>query len=302
MNATRPSLTVIVPTFNEESTLRDCLESVRFADEILVVDSFSSDATVAIARELGARVLQHEYVYSAKQKNWSIPQATHEWVLLVDSDERVTPDLRQEILTLLAAGPRHDGYWILRANHFLGRRIRHCGWGTDKVIRLFRRDVARYQDREVHAEIDLPGPLPVLRHPLEHRSFRSFGQYWRKLQIYSEWGAAQLYKEGRKAGALQIFGRPVTRFFKMYVVRLGFLEGLHGLVLSMLGAFTVYLKYARLWEMHVLKGSAGITAQVEEDGLLAGEQIGRMVDEEPRARQERTPGHSARPGQSAQPR
>src|SRR5439155_16814716 len=138
MSASRRPLTVIVPTFNEESTLRDCLESVRFADEILVVDSYSSDSTVSIARELGARVLQHEYVYSARQKNWSIPQATHEWVLLVDSDERVTPELRDEILALLATGPRHDGYWILRANHFLGRRIRHCGWGTDKVIRLFR--------------------------------------------------------------------------------------------------------------------------------------------------------------------
>ncbi|HYS03932.1 MAG TPA: glycosyltransferase family 2 protein [Candidatus Dormibacteraeota bacterium] len=302
MSAGRPPLTVIVPTFNEESTLRDCLDSVRFADEILVVDSYSSDATVAIARELGARVLQHEYVYSAKQKNWSIPQATHEWVLLVDSDERVTPELRDEILALLVSGPRHDGYWILRANHFLGRRIRRCGWGTDKVIRLFRRDVARYQDREVHAEIDLPGPLPVLRHPLEHRSFRSFGQYWRKLQIYSEWGAAQLYKDGRRAGALQIFGRPVTRFFKMYVVRLGFLEGLHGLVLSMLGAFTVYLKYARLWEMHVLKGATGITPQVEADGLQAQEQIGRMVDEERRPRHDRAPGHTARPGQQARPR
>ncbi len=275
MSAGRPPLTVIVPTFNEESTLRDCLDSVRFADEILVVDSYSSDATVAIARELGARVLQHEYVYSAKQKNWSIPQATHEWVLLVDSDERVTPELREEILALLAAGPRHDGYWIPRANHFLGRRIRRCGWGTDKVIRLFRRDAARYQDREVHAEIDLPGPL---------------------------WGAAQLYKEGRRAGALQIFGRPVTRFFKMYVVRLGCLEGLHGLVLSMLGAFTVYLKYARLWEMHVLRGAVGITPQVEADGLQAQEQIGRMVDEERRPRHDRAPGHPGRPGQSAQPR
>jgi len=196
MSAGRPHLSVIVPTLNEEATLRDCLDSVRFADEILVVDSFSTDATVDIAREFGARVLQHEYVYSARQKNWAIPQAKHEWILLVDSDERVTPGLREEILALLASGPRDDGYWILRANHFLGRRIKRCGWGTDKVIRLFRRDLARYQDREVHAEIDLPGPLPVLAHPLEHHSFRSFAQYWRKIQIYSEWGAAQLYKEG----------------------------------------------------------------------------------------------------------
>src|SRR6059036_778682 len=272
MSAGRPHLSVIVPTLNEEATLRDCLESVRFADEILVVDSFSIDATVDIAREFGARVLQHEYVYSARQKNWAIPQAKHEWILLVDSDERVTPGLREEILALLASGPRHDGYWILRDNHFLGRRMKRCGWGTDRVIRLFRRDVARYRDREVHAEIDLPGTLPVLEHPLEHHTFRSFGQYWRKLQIYSEWGAAQLYKEGKRAGAFEVFGRPVTRFLKMYVLRLGFLEGLHGLVLSMLGAFTVYLKYARLWEMRVLRGKADVPAQVESGGPLAREQ------------------------------
>lgn len=276
--ARRP-LTVIVPTYNEEATLRDCLESVRFADEILVVDSFSTDRTLDIARDFGARILQHEYVYSARQKNWAIPQAAHEWVLLVDSDERVTPGLRDEILELLRDGPRHDGYWILRANHFLGKRIRHCGWGTDKVIRLFRRDLSRYEDREVHAEIDLPGTLPVLRHTLEHHSFRSFGQYFRKLQLYSEWGAAQLYKEGRRAGSLTLLFRPPTRFVKMYLVRGGFLDGLHGLVLSMLGAFTVYLKYARLWEMQILEGAREVPARVEAAGPLVKEQIGRMVDE-----------------------
>lgn len=294
----RLPLSVIIPTYNEEATLRDCLESVRFADEILVVDSFSTDSTLTIAREFGTRILQHEYVYSARQKNWAIPQASHEWVLLVDSDERVTPELREEILSLLASKPRHDGYWISRVNHFLGRRIKRCGWGTDKVIRLFRRDASRYQDREVHAEIDLPGPLPVLTHPLEHHSFRSFGQYWRKLQIYSEWGAAQLYKEGRRAGALEIFGRPVTRFLKMYVVRLGFLEGLHGLTLSMLGAFTVYLKYARLWEMEILKGAGEISPQVEAGGPVAREQIGRMVDEESRPRHASAPAHPRPPGRT----
>jgi len=276
-------LTAIIPTYNEEATLRDCLASVSFADEILVVDSFSTDQSLDIARQFGARILQHEYVYSARQKNWAIPQAAHEWVLLVDSDERVTPELRDEILALLRGDPGHDGYWILRANHFLGRRITHCGWGTDKVIRLFRRDVSRYQDREVHAEIDLPGPLPVLRHPLEHHSFRSFGQYWRKLQLYSEWGAGQLYKDGRRAGAFSIFFRPLTRFMKMYVVRMGFLDGVHGLVLSMLGAFTVYLKYARLWEMQILEGNREVPAPVEAAGPLVREQIGRMVDEPPRS-------------------
>jgi len=249
--ALRRPLTAIVPTFNEEENLRACLDSVRFADEVLVVDSFSGDATLPIAREFGARIVQREYGYSAQQKNWAIPQAAHEWVLLVDADERVTPGLREEIRALLAGEPRSDGYWIRRVNFFLDRPIRHGGWETDRVIRLFRRDAARYQDRRVHAEIDLPGPLPELTHPLEHRTFRSFSQYWRKLDLYSEWGAQQMFLEGRRAGAAQILCRPVGRFLKMYVLRRGFLEGAHGLVLCMLAAVSVYLKYARLWEMGV---------------------------------------------------
>ena len=242
-------LSAIIPTFNEEENLRECLESVRWADEVLVVDSFSQDRTVEIARELGARVLQHEYVNSAAQKNWAIPLAVHPWVLIVDADERVTLDLRDEIRELLTVEPPFDGYWIRRANHFLGRRMGHCGWETDRVIRLFRRDVARYQDREVHAEIELPGRAPVLRNPLLHYSFRSFRQYWRKMEVYSDWGASQLRREGRYAGWVSIALRPPIRFLKMYVVRLGFLDGIHGLVLCCLAAFTVFLKYAKLWEL-----------------------------------------------------
>jgi glycosyltransferase involved in cell wall biosynthesis len=295
--AARP-LSVIIPTFNEEETIEDCLASVAFADEILVVDSFSTDRTVEVARARGARVVQREYGYSAQQKNWAIPQARHEWVLLVDADERVSPELGEEIRDLLARDPRADGYWIRRANHFLGKRIRHCGWGTDRVIRLFRRDVSRYQDRQVHAEIDLPGPLPTLRHPLEHHTFRSWSQYWRKLDLYSEWGARQMLQEGRRTDGAQILLRPTGRFIRMYFLRFGFLEGTHGVILSMLGAFTVYLKHARLWEMQraagaasarpaAAAGAAGAADEAPaagpspaEAGPLLREQIGRMVDEE----------------------
>jgi len=292
-------LSVIIPTFNEEGTIEDCLASVAFADEILVVDSFSTDRTVALAQARGARVLQREYGYSAQQKNWAIPQARHEWVLLVDADERVSAPLRDEIRDLLARGPAADGYWIRRANHFLGKRIRFCGWGSDRVIRLFRRDVARYQDRQVHAEIDLAGPLPALRHPLEHHTFRSWSQYWRKLDLYSEWGARQMFLEGRRTSGMQILWRPLGRFVRMYLLRLGFLEGTHGVVLSMLGAFTVYLKHARLWEMQRAAAARGAAAAepgaagneagpvpAGEAGPLLREQIGRMVDED-RARKAR---------------
>ena len=286
-------LSAIIPTFNEEETIEDCLASVAFADEVLVVDSFSTDRTIDIARARGARVVQREYGYSAQQKNWAIPQARHEWVLLVDADERVSPELQGEIQQLLARGPEADGYWIRRANHFLGKRIRFCGWGSDKVIRLFRRDVSRYQDRQVHAEIDLAGPLPMLRHPLEHHTFRSWSQYWRKLDLYSEWGARQMFLEGRRTHGLAIFWRPLGRFIRMYLLKLGFLEGTHGIVLSMLGAFTVYLKHARLWEMQRAARTARPAAETPaaespqgEAGPLLREQIGRMVDED-RARKAR---------------
>ena len=127
--------------------------------------------------------------------------------------------------------------------------MNHCGWETDKVIRVFRREKARYREKEVHAEIVLPGPLPSLEHPLLHYSFRSFKQYWRKMQDYSDWGARQLHKEGKQAGWISIGLRPPIRFLKMFLLRLGFLDGMHGLVLSSLGAFTVFLKYAKLWEI-----------------------------------------------------
>jgi glycosyltransferase involved in cell wall biosynthesis len=194
-------------------------------------------------------VLQHEYRNSAAQKNWAIPRASHPWVLLLDADERVPEELHEEILRILREGPRHDGYWIRRANHFLGRRMRFCGWETDRVIRLFRRDAARYEEREVHAEIRLPGTVPVLESRLLHYSFRSFRQYWRKMEIYSDWGARQLFKEGKRAGWIAIGLRPPIRFLKMFVLRLGFLDGIHGLVLCALASFTVFLKYAKLWEM-----------------------------------------------------
>ena len=249
----RERLSVVVITGNEAATIRGCLDSARFADEILVVDSFSTDDTVAIARSCGARVLQREFAGFARQKNWAIAQAAHEWVLQLDADERVTPELTEEILDLLSRRPAHEAYQVRRLNFFLGRPMRYTGWGFDRVTRLFRRHV-RFKDVEVHEEIDLPGPLPTLRARLDHHSFRSFAQYLRKIDLYSEYGARRAHREGRRASLEKILLRPPARFLRLYVLRLGFLEGMHGLVLSALAAFSVYLKYARLWEIKVLAG------------------------------------------------
>src|ERR1700730_11734997 len=149
-------LSVVIPCFNEEEMIGKCLESVKFASEILVVDSFSTDRTVEIARAGATRVLQHEYINSAMQKNWVIPQARNEWVLIVDSDEQVTPELAKEIQRLLE-NPQYEGYWIRRRNFFLGKEIKNGTWRNDKVLRLFRRGLARYQAKHVHAEIELQG-------------------------------------------------------------------------------------------------------------------------------------------------
>ncbi|HEV8629100.1 MAG TPA: glycosyltransferase family 2 protein [Thermoanaerobaculia bacterium] len=244
----RAGLSVIITTFNEEVNIADCIESVRWADEILVVDSFSRDRTVEIAQGYPVQVLQREYFGSAAQKNWALDRVSHDWVLIVDADERVTEPLAAEILRTLASQPEVNGYSIRRENIFVDRVMRHSGWSTDKVIRLFRRDRGRYPNRRVHADLAIEGPTPLLQSPFLHYTFRSFDQYFDKFLKYAEWGAAQAFREGRQVGVLEIAGRPLWRFFRTYVMQLGFLDGLHGLVLCTLQSFGVFLKYARLWE------------------------------------------------------
>jgi glycosyltransferase involved in cell wall biosynthesis len=247
----RRPVSVIVTTFNEEVNIGECLESVLWADEILVVDSFSTDRTLEVARRYPVEILQREYFGSAAQKNWSLDRVRHEWVLIIDADERVPEALAAEILSVLAAPPAAHGYYIRRRNVFIDKVIRHSGWSTDKVVRLFQKDKGRYPNRRVHADLEIAGPVPTLHNPFLHYTFRSFDQYFRKFLNYADWGAAQAFRDGRRAGWIEIGFRPSWRFFRMYVVQRGFLDGLHGLVLCSLQAFGVFLKYAQLWEYRV---------------------------------------------------
>ena len=249
MNESREKLSAIVTSFNEAVNIKECLESVAFADEVLLVDSFSTDSTLDLARQVpGVRILQREYFGSAAQKNWAMDQTVCPWVLIVDADERVTPGLAREIRDLLERGPEASYYSIRRRNLFLDRLIRHSGWSTDRVVRLLRRGAARYPRRRVHADIRPEGAAPTLRNPLLHYTFRSLGQYLEKLHRYAEWGAADAYRRGKRSGALQLFFRPAWRFVRMYVFQAGFLDGRHGLVLCTLQAYGVFLKWAKLWE------------------------------------------------------
>ena len=248
-------LTALILTYNEEETLDACLQSASWADETLVVDSFSTDRTLDIAQRFGARVLQHEFITHAKQKNWAIPQATHEWVLILDADERVTDELRNEIQHQLRTGPDHDLYIIYRRSFLFGREIKHCGWDRDKVIRFIHRDRCRYNNASVHEEIEVNGTPGVLQGKLLHYPYRSFDQFFVKFERYTTWAAQDLDQDGVKAGFINLFLRPWFRFFKTYVLRLGFLDGKAGLVLSGMLAFYVFVKYARLWHMHFTRNT-----------------------------------------------
>ena len=204
----REPVSVIVTTYNEARNIEDCLESVLWADEILVVDSYSTDATVELAREYPVELLQREYFGSAAQKNWSMDQVKHNWVLILDADERVPEELAREILSLAIEGPKFNGYYIRRRNILLDRTIRHSGWSTDKVIRFFDKSKGRYPNRRVHTDLDISGPIPTLRNPLVHYTYRDFDQYFEKLLNYAEWGAAQGFREGTRVGFLAVAGRP----------------------------------------------------------------------------------------------
>ncbi len=246
----KEKLTIIVPTFNEEENIQACLETITWADEILVVDSGSTDTTLDIARRFTDRILVHEYINSATQKNWAIPQATHPWVMIVDADERVTPQLREEIEKTLQA-PGHQGYSIGRLNHFLGYPLRHGGWGPkeDRNIRLFMRDRGRYEEKEVHADVIVEGTVGHLKHPLIHHSYKSLDQYFRKMERYTRWAALDITNKGKPVRWYHITIRPLGDFLRLYFMKLGFLDGFPGLIIALLSAYYVMVKYSRAWEL-----------------------------------------------------
>jgi glycosyltransferase involved in cell wall biosynthesis len=247
----RIPVTAIIPAGNEAHQIEEAIRSVLWADEILViVDAASTDGTAERAAAADPRVIVkiHEYGYSAAQKNWAIPQASHPYVFLLDADERVPDDLREEILALLQAPPEHDAYWIYRRNHFLGHLMKHGGWQTDKVIRLFRRE-CRYEDLRVHAEITGYRSVGFLKSCLQHDTFRDWNQYLAKLHRYTTWAAEQDFLDGKRAGFGKVVFRPWGRFIKQYWIRLGFLDGIPGAVAAFIGTYGVFLKYAKVWDL-----------------------------------------------------
>lgn len=247
-------ISAIIPTFNEEENINEAIESVQWCDEIIVVDSFSTDRTIEIARSFAnVRLLQHEYEHSASQKNWTIPQASHPWIFLLDADERPTPELVEEIKTVVNSGSSYSGFWIYRRNHFMGKQIHYSGWQSDKVLRLFKRDECRYQNKHVHAEIETQGKIGFLKNKLIHYTYKDLTSYLKKADRYTTWGALdrvqKFAKTGHKIGLPYLALRPFSRFFRHYFLRLGVLDGTHGLVVSALSATNVFIRGVKIWRL-----------------------------------------------------
>ena len=249
----RPRISILLPTFNSAAFVRDTLESVKWADEIMVVDSFSTDRTLEICQEYGARIVQHEYINSAKQKNWILPQCRHEWVLQIDSDETLEPGLCEEIEEALAS---HSGdaraFRLPRKNHVLGRWMRYAGIYPDYQTRLFRRDYVSWIEREVHAHVAVAGEVRTLKHHIMHYGMPNISKQLRNLDRYTRYEADELRKQGVRFGWSRLVVRPLGVFFHRYVWLKGFLDGWRGFIVC--GYFAIYdfLSQAKLWELEEL--------------------------------------------------
>ena len=264
----RPRISAVVTTFNEEHNVGDCITSLLWCDEVVVVDSHSTDRTAEIARSFAkVRYFERAYRGSASQKNWAMDQTRFEWILIFDADERCTPALQAEIERLLADGPTVSAFVIKRQVYFMDRVIRHSGWQHDRVVRLVRRGAGRYPNKRVHADMRTREPAAVLKNPMLHYMVESFDQYLPRIVKYGFWGAAQGWKTNRSAGFTEVFGRPLWRFVRMYFLQLGFLDGMAGLVFCMLQAFGTYLKWAILWEWraNAVRGRSPKLPEFEED-------------------------------------
>ncbi len=247
-------VSVIVITRNEERNIVECLRSVSWAGEIIVVDAKSTDKTVELAKGFTNKVLVREWLGFAAAKNLALDEAVNEWVLWLDADERVTPELAAEIQSLVQnSSIRYAGFEVARRAYFLGKWIKHCGWYPGYVTRLFRKTAGRFNESRVHERLELSGPIGRLQHDLLHYTDDNLYHYFLKFNRYTSLAAQDLAAENKQFTLYDVIVRPPFLFFKMYLLRLGFLDGVHGLILSLVSAAYVFVKYAKVWEKEQLK-------------------------------------------------
>lgn len=247
-------ISCVIITRNESKNIRRCLQSVSWADEIVVVDSYSTDDTKRIASEFTDKIYDLKWEGFGPAKEFAKNRATGEWVLSVDADEVVSEKLRDEIQKIVESEDSLDGYFIPRRSNFLGRWIKHGGWYPNLILRLFRKNKGNFTKRLVHEEVKICGKSGRLKNDLLHYTDPDFDHYLKKLNQYTSLGALQLYKEGKRANLWDIFFRPLVTLVKVCFFEKGFLDGVPGLILAISSAFQVFSKYVKLWHLNQYEG------------------------------------------------
>jgi glycosyltransferase involved in cell wall biosynthesis len=240
-------VSVVIVTKNEEINIEDALKSVKDAKEIIVVDSFSADETVEICKQFTDKVYQLEWQGFARQKQRAVDYAEGPWVLILDADERITPELKTEIMVNIS-NTDCNGFYIPRENYFIGKWIRHSGWWPDNTLRLFKKDRGHLEPREVHEKVVVEGSTGYLKNPLKHYTYRSVSDFIERMERYSTLSAREIRKNSGRAGLFSFTVKPLATFIKMYLLRMGFLDGTRGLMLAILYSYYTFLKYAKTWE------------------------------------------------------
>ena len=240
-------ISVIIITKDEEKNISDCLKSVEWADEIIVIDAESNDKTVELAKIFTDKVFTKKWEGYVPQKKYALSLASNEWVLSVDADERITPELKTEILKLSPGN--FAGYKIRRKNFLLGKEITSCGWGNDYQLRLFKKEKTDLTDRLVHEGFTVDGKIGKLKNPMLHYTFSSFTEYFNKINYYTSLKAEELVKQKGKIGGWTIFSHTVSAFILFFINKRGFKDGVRGLIISLLHSVSTMLNYIKLWEL-----------------------------------------------------
>ena len=240
-------ISAIIPTLNEEIHIADAIKSVSFADEIIVIDSYSTDKTLEIAEKLNVKIIKRKFDDFSSQKNFAIEQTKHPWVYILDADERVTIDVEKEILEAVKNPKNFVAFYVRRSFYFAGKKIKYSGWQRDKVIRLFLKEFCCYNGSLVHEVIETKGEVGFFKNNIDHFSYRDFDHYISKINQYSWLQAKELQDKGKNVNLYHILVKPPVRFFIHYIVRLGFLDGFAGFMIAKTQAFAVLSRYLKLW-------------------------------------------------------
>ncbi len=243
-------ISAVIITYNETMRLEPALKSLEgLVSEIVVVDSFSTDDTVRLAKKYTSKVFQRKWTDFADQKNYANTKASSPWILSLDADERISPELRQEILDLKDEEPDCPGFSMPRKVFYLGRWIRHSGWYPDRKIRLFQKDKARWEGEYVHEKLVIEGKVRKLNGSIHHFTYRNISEHLDRINHFSQLGAQKLYSQGKKCRWYNLVYIPFFRFVKSFFWRAGFLDGFAGLVISVLHSYALFLRYAKLREI-----------------------------------------------------